>query len=77
MGPILCCAAIHTRWTPLRETTEKRRLHGSSIAPTDPLLARVERIRHELASGCYPFAAHLNAVIERFLNILSQENAES
>ena len=66
-----------TRWKTPRETTGKRRRHGPSITPFDPFLTKVERVRLDLESGCYPFVAHLNAAIERLVNILLQEKDAS
>ncbi|MFC1652532.1 hypothetical protein ACFL3F_02320 [Planctomycetota bacterium] len=74
MSPTLCCAVGNSRWTAPRKTTGKHRSHRTRIGPVLPIVSKVERIRKELASGGYPLTSHLDAVLERLLNLLSHEN---
>ena len=71
MSAVVHLRASPSRWTAPREITRKSRISRSHLAPFDSNFAKVARIRGELATGCYPLDARLDAVLERILNTLS------
>lgn len=66
------CFGIHSsRWTTPRETIGRHRICHSQLEPAGLFLSKVDRIRGELATGCYPLENHIDALLEPLLGILS------